>query len=392
MSYADIIKKRQKDWKCDKPLVNSVLEIEGDKIPFSSPLFNWVSYGGIPRNRISVLYGDFGSGKSTTVLDLCKNAAEKFRKEFDDKIAELQRKMADGDKSAEDMIEELQERGPKKVVYLDIEHAFDTKWARLLGLTFDGDDTNIDVIQPPNVVAEDILQFVREIVETGEIGFIAIDSVIALTPKTVLEKDIGERTVAALAGLLAVFHPIIVPLLTRYGCTLVEVNQIRDNLSNPYDVNIPGGKSIKFYPSFMARFRKGKFVDFLGNELPNNTDDPSGCIIEMQITKQKTAPNDRRKGTYYLMFDSGIRPDYDYASLALNSYQLIRKTGAWFSFVNPDTGEVVEGPDGKPIKVQGMANVYSFLNSNAEYYEALQKYILDDINGVKETDDDGEAD
>lgn len=388
MSYADIIKRAQKAWKCDKPLVNSVTEVEGEKIPFTSPLLNWVTYGGIPRNRISVLYGDYGSGKTTTVLDICVNAAKKFREEFDAEIADLRQRLSEGDKSVEDRIEELQERGPKKVVYLDIEHAFDTKWAALLGLIFDGSITNIDVIQPPNVVAEDILQFIREIVETGEIGLIAVDSVIALTPKTVLEKTIGERTVAALAGLLAVFHPIIVPMLTRYGCTLVEINQIRDNLANPYDVNIPGGKSIKFYPSFMARFRKGRYVDFLGNELPNNTDNPSGCIIEMQVTKQKTAPNDRRLGTYYLMFNSGIRPDFDFAQLAINSYSLIRKSGGWFSFVSPITGELITAPDGKPVKVHGMDAVYNYLNSDTEYYEALQKYILDDISG--KSDSDGE--
>jgi recombination protein RecA len=305
-----------------------------------------------------------------------------FRNEFDDKIAELQQKLSDGDKNAEDLIDELQEMGPKKVVYLDIEHAFDITWAKKLGINFEGDDADIDVIQPPNVIAEDILQFVREIVETGEIGLVAIDSVVALTPKTMLDKEIGERTVAALAGLLATFMPIITPMLTRYGCTLIMVNQIRDNLANPYVVNTPGGKAPKFYSSLRAEMRRGKFVDFLGNDLPNNTENPSGCIIEMRVVKQKTAPNDRRLGSYYLMFDSGIRPDYDYASLALKNYQLIRKSGGWYSFVDPVTGEVLETPDGKPIKVNGMANVYDFLKSNTEYYEALQKYIMNDISGT----------
>ena len=97
--------------------------------------------------------------------------------------------------------------------------------------------------------------------------------------------------------------------------------------------------------------------------------------------KQKTAPNDRRLGTYFLMTNSGIRPDYDLAEMAINDYSLIRKNGGWYSFVDPATGELLTAPDGKPIKVNGMANVYSYFTTNPEYYEALKKYIVDDING-----------
>ena len=107
MSYADIIKKKQKEWNCPK-LMNSIYEVQGERIPFSSPLFNWATYGGVPRDKIIEFYGDFGSGKSSTALDVSKNASALFRKEFDDKIAELQQKMADGDKYAEDEIEELE--------------------------------------------------------------------------------------------------------------------------------------------------------------------------------------------------------------------------------------------------------------------------------------------
>lgn len=392
MSYADIIKKKQKEWKCEKPLVNSVMAVEGDKIPFTSPLLNWVTYGGIPRNRITEIYGEEASGKTTTVLDICHNASKLFRSEHEQKIAELQQKLSDGDKNAEDMIDELQELGPKKTVYLDIEHAFDITWARKLGLTFDGDDADIDVIQPPNVVAEEILQFIRDLISTGEVGLLAVDSVPALTPQNMLKKEIGERTVALLAGLLATFLPIIIPLLTRYGCTLILVNQTRDNLVSQYVDRTPGGQAPKFYASLRAKFRKSKLVDFLGNELPMNADEPAGCKIEMRMIKQKTAPNDRRLGSYYLMFDSGIRPDYDFAELALNKYQLIRKSAGWYSFVNPNTGEVLENADGKAVKVNGMAAVYAYLQTNTQYYEALQKYIMDDINGVCEVSEDEEAD
>ena len=390
MSYADIIKKKQKEWNCPK-LMNSVYEVQGERIPFSSPLFNWATYGGVPRDKIIEFYGDFGSAKTTTAIDVCRNAATLFRKEFNDKIAELQRKMADGDKNAEDEIEELQEVGPKKVLYLDIENSFDIKWAETIGINFEDEDNLIDVMQPPNVIGEDLLQTVREIISTGEIGLVVLDSIAALTPKAVLEKKIGERTVAALAGLMTTFSMLVTPLLTRYHCTLIMINQIRDNMDNPYVVNTPGGKAPKFFASLRMQFRKGKFVDFLGGELPNNVENPAGCIIQATITKQKTAPNDRKLGSYYLMFDSGIRPDFDYALLAMRDYGLIRKTGGWYSFVSPKTGEVLTNADDKPIKVNGMANVYSFLQSNTEFYNDLKEYITNDINGKSgEITDDGE--
>jgi bacillopeptidase F (M6 metalloprotease family) len=91
------------------------------------------------------------------------------------------------------------------------------------------------------------------------------------------------------------------------------------------------------------------------------------------------------------MFDSGIRPDFDYALLAMRDYGLIRKTGGWYSFVSPKTGEVLTNADDKPIKVNGMANVYGFLQSNTEFYNDLKEYITNDINGKSgEITDDGE--
>lgn len=378
MGYADILKKKAKEWDC-KNLMNSVYEVVGERIPFSSPLMNWFTYGGIPRNRIIEIYGDNGSGKTTTSLDLCKNAYQLFEAEYNEKIEQLQQKLSFGDHDAEDELEELQELGPKKVLYVDLEHSFDVKWAETLGV----DLSKLDVMQPPNVMGEDILQTVRDLIATGEVGMIVLDSIPAIIPKSVLEKKVGERTVAALAGIITNFDTLVVPLLARYKCTLVTINQIRDNLDNPYVVNTPGGKANKFFSSLRLYMRKGKPVDYLGNELPQNTENPAGCLIHATLTKQKTAPNDRKLGTYYLMFQSGIRPDFDYATLAINKYNLIKKSAGWYGFVDPETGEVLMNAEtGKPVKVNGLGKVYDYLNANVEYYNKLKKFILDDINGA----------
>ena len=212
---------------------------------------------------------------------------------------------------------------------------------------------------------------------------VIIDSVPALTPETMLKKDIGEKTVAALAGLMTNFMVVINPILKRYHCTMILINQCRDNLVNPYVKNTPGGRALKFFSLLRLEFKKGSFVDFLGNELANNVKDPAGCKIEATLIKQKTAPNDRRMASYFLMTQSGIRADFDYAWLALNTYGLIRKVGGWYTLINPKTGEVLQTPEGKDVKVNGMANVYSYLTTNTEYYNDLKEYVQADIEGDK---------
>ena len=293
----------------------------------------------------------------------------------------MQEKLANGNKHAQDDIDELREMGPKKVLYIDVENSFDVLWGGILGLVFSEDENTIDVMQPPTIVAEKLLQAVRELVETGELGLVIIDSVPALTPESMLKKDIGEKTVAALAGLMTNFMVVINPILKRHHCTMILINQCRDNLVNPYVKNTPGGRALKFFSLLRLEFKKGSFVDFLGNELPNNVKDPAGCKIEATLIKQKTAPNDRRMASYYLMTQSGIRADFDYAWLALNTYDLIRKVGGWYTLINPKTGEVLQTPEGKDVKVNGMANVYNYLGTNTEYYNDLKEYVQADIEG-----------
>jgi recombination protein RecA len=359
----------------------------GEKIPCSSPLLAWALYGGIPRNKITEFFGDPGGGKSTTAVDICKNAIEVFKREYEEKLSELRTKAGKGDKAMVSAIEDLQDRGPKKALYIDLEHSFDDAWSKTLGIL----DTDLEVMQPPDVVAEDILQTVQEIVETGEVGLIVIDSIPSLVPRAELEKKYGERTVASLAGLLAIFCRKIVSLLSRYECTMIFINQTRDNMDNPYVVNTPGGRAPKFYASLRIQFKIGSPVDFLGNELPKNAENPAGYLVNAQIVKQKSAPWDRKLASYYLLCTSGIRPDYDYAKLAVSKYNIIHKSGGWFTVTDPLTGEVLTDDQNRVIKINGMAKVYDYLATNPEYYAKLKKFIMDDINGssdVSEPDAD----
>lgn len=381
-SYLDIINKKKREWGSPGMMDGARAE-RGAKLPFSSPLLNYSTYGGIPRNRITEFFGDPGGGKSSTAVDICKNAYEIFMKEHDDAIVKLREK-ASSDKSSKAMLEDLIDRGPKKILYIDLEHSFDGAWANTLGI----EEGTIDIMQPPDVVAEDILQMVQELIESDELGLVVLDSIPSLTTRQEIEKKYGERTVASLAGLLTVFCRKIIPLLTRHNTTLLVINQTRDNMDNPYVVNTPGGKALKFYCSLRILFRIGTPVDFLGNELPSSAENPAGYIINAKIVKQKSAPWDRRNGSYYLMAQSGIRVDMDFAKLAVSKYGIIQKAGAWFTVCDPDTGEILEDESGKVIKLNGMAKVFDFLLNNPEYYERLRKRITDDIEGNTDSDVD----
>ena len=268
-TFSDIIKKCEKEWACPE-LMESVNKASGRKIPFSSPSLNWATYGGVPRNAITELYGVPGGGKSSTAVDICKNALDIFNDEYDQEVQELEEKVAEGKKEYKVQLADLKDRGPKKILYIDLEHSFDRNWARKLGIT----NKAIEIMQPPDVAAEQILQKVQEIVETDEAGLIVLDSIPSLTTQAELDKKFGERTVASLAGLMTVFCRKITPLLTRYDCTMIFINQLRVNMDNPYADQTPGGEAIKFYSSLRLSFKLGSPIDFLGGELPQKAENP----------------------------------------------------------------------------------------------------------------------
>lgn len=166
------------------------------------------------------------------------------------------------------------------------------------------------------------------------------------------------------------------------------INQTRDNMDNPYVIQTPGGRAIKFYCTTRMYFRKGACLDFAGNELPQNVENPAGYKINVKLVKQKGASFDRKVASYFLMAQTGIRPDFDYAKLAIDKYGIIQKKAAWFSMCDPTTGEILEDETGKPIKVNGMTKVYDYLKDHPDYYEILKTYINNDINGT-EADMDG---
>ena len=377
-TYADIIKKCQKDWACPD-LMESVNNVGGKKIPFSSPSLNWATYGGVPRASMTEFFGVPGGGKSTTAIDICKNALTIFNQEFSDEISRLQSLVSSGKKEAKIQLQDLTDRGPKKVLYIDLEHTFDRKWAKTLGI----DNKDIDVMQPPNVSAEQILAKVEDLICSGEVGLMVLDSIPSLVTKAELEKALDDEKkpfASSLAGVMTLFIRRMVQLLTRYDCTMIFINQIRVNMQNEYIDNTPGGEAIKFYASLRMGFRLGCPVDFLGADLKMSAENPAGYKINVRLVKQKSAPFDRKLGEYYLMTQSGLRTDFEFANLAITKYQIIRKNAGWYTICNPETNEPMETEDGAIVKVNGLAKVYDYLQAHQEYYAWMCDIIVKDIN------------
>jgi hypothetical protein len=117
----------------------------------------------------------------------------------------------------------------------------------------------------------------------------------------------------------------------------------------------------------------------LGNKLPVKSENPAGYLIDVHIKKQKTAPYDRKFAQYYLMTQSGLRTDFEFANLAITKYNIIQKGGAWFTVCDPETKEPLEVEDNL-VKLNGLAKVYDYLQANPEYYTRLCSFIVKDIN------------
>lgn len=314
---------------------------------------------------------------TTTAIDLASHAKELFAAEHESKVQEYREFVAKGKKEYAGPLEDLIDQGPKAVLYVDLEHTFDWAWAGRLGLR-KGD---IDVAQPGNVGGEQICQMIEDVARTGEVGLIVIDSIPSLVTEAEWTKKYGERTVSSLAGLMTTFMRKMTYVTSQNDCTLVLINQTRDNMDNPYVLQTPGGRAIKFYCTTRLYFRKGAPLDFAGNELPQSAENPAGYKINVKMQKQKGAPFDRKVASYYLMSQTGIRPDYDYAKLAIDKYNIIQKRGAWFSLCDSFTGEILEEEDGRPVKVNGQLKVFDYLADHPDYYAKLRAYIDADING-----------
>lgn len=355
-----------------------------DKIPFSSPTANYMTYGGVPIGKATEFFGGEGGGKTTSALDIVGNAQKKFKEEWENKVQQAQEEyeklasVKSTEKKAErfkkDVLDELMEQGPKVVVYVDAENTLDVEWAALLGVNTD----EMILIRPQTQTAEQVLQMMIDLIDTGNVGLMVLDSVPCLVPQVIFEESMEKKSYGGVAGPMSVFCAKVTPYLTKHKTALIMINQIREDLSNPYNTaSTPGGKALKHLYSLRLRFKKDSLLDDNNRELPSRAENPAGNIVQVEIVKTKVCKPNRRLGYYTLNYTNGIDVIADTVTMALK-YGYIVQAGAWFTFMDPETGEIICDEDGVELKFQGMAKLLEFIR-NDEY---MLSELVENLNSV----------
>lgn len=364
-----LIKDFNKQYK-EEIAAKGIARIQTDKIPFSSPRASYMLYGGIPRGRIVEFAGEEGGGKTSSALDIIANAQKLFVEEWDNEISELEA-IDKPKKEQEARLSYLKARGPKKAIYIDAENTLDEDWAKLLGVDVD----EMYVLKPMSQTAEQIFEMTLQMIETDEVGIAVIDSLGVMLSAQAYEKTMEEKTYGGIAAALTLFSKKAELLCTKYNCTLIGINQLRENLSSPYGGAVTtGGKGWKHNCSVRLMFQKGSFIDERGNEIKRSSESPAGNLVMISVEKTKTCKPDRRTGFYTLRYDTGVDVIADVVETALK-YGIIQQSGAWFTFIDLETGELIADEDDEVIKVQGKPNLVTFLTENESFLKEIKDKV-----------------
>lgn len=385
-SLDDIIKGINKEFKKELA-IKGIGELVIKRIPFTSPRLNYETYGGIPRGRISMFAGKESSGKTTTALDVAKNAQILFQKEWEDEINDINAWMEanSSKKTAKTEMEEkkerlkyLQARGPLRVVYFDAEGTIDSAWATKLGV----DTSQVYLVRLHTQTAEQFLdQVMRTIRDADNCGLVIIDSIAVLVPQLTHGESFEQKAMGGNAKVVTDFVNEACPVLGEKDIACIIINQARDDFKNPYaDFSIPCGNGLKLASSLILTFQKGKLLDAAGNEQKQSYETPQGNLVWVRIQKTKICKPDRRVGFYTLSYDYGVDVVADLIPMAVE-LGVIKKAGSWFSIVNPDTGEQATYEDGEVIKFQGQVNLMQFLRETPDMYNFVNDYVMAKITG-----------
>ncbi len=270
--------------------------------------------GGLPRGRVIEIFGPESSGKTTLALHA---------------IAESQKT---GGIAA----------------FIDAEHAFDRMYAKKLGI----DIENLLVSQPDN--GEQALEIVDNLIRSGAIDIIVIDSVAALTPRSEIEGEMGDSKVGLQARLMSQALRKLTSTISKTGTCCIFINQLREKIGvmfgNPETTT--GGNALKFYSSVRIDIRRMQQI----KEGENIT----GNRVRVKIVKNKVAPP-FRKAEFDIVYGEGISRYGEIIDLGVDM-NILKKSGSWFSY-----GETKLG--------QGRDAVKSLLIDNPELAEELEQKI-----------------
>lgn len=275
--------------------------------------------GGFPRGRIVEIYGPESSGKTTVAIHA---------------IAEVQKQ---GGIAA----------------FIDAEHAFDRTYAEALGV----DTENLLISQPDN--GEQALEIAENLIRSGAIDLIIIDSVAALTPKAEIEGEMGDSKMGLQARLMSQALRKLTGTVSRTQCTAIFINQLREKIGvmfgNPETTT--GGNALKFYSSVRLDIRRSGQLKS-GDEVLGNT-------TKVKVIKNKVAPP-FKKAQFDIMYGKGISKEGEIIDLGVE-VNVIKKSGSWFSYGDTKLG-------------QGRDAVKQLLEENPDLMEELENKIKEALS------------
>lgn len=315
-----------------------------------SPSLDYCVYNSIPEGRIIEISGKEGSGKTTAAFLLAASFQQK----------EIQRNPDN----------------PRKILYVDLEMTVDPEWAAKAGYDM-SENASVGTIYltPLDLDGERILDMVRDLVKTGEIGLVVLDSIPYLVGQQVYEESFEKKEMGGIAKLLTTFVSRITSLLIKNRCTFIGINQLRDNIGGyglPYTT--PGGNSWKFGCSLRLMIKRGPFIDEDGNELTNSAESPAGYILQMAVLKTKICKWDRKSGSCNFSYQDGVDYIQDSIDCAIKLGLIDNSVQGSFKLIDLNTGEILKDDEGNELKIRGKKNLKPwFIEHPTEFKQMYNK-------------------